>query len=182
MFKVPQLPPSINQLAPADEVKIDNSNNIAQPELANVPLVPSTKLIICLHTKDIGDDNINLFNKFGRTRNFNPSMINIDLNKLDCEYLFVDVREKAFRTAMSKVDFENFNVFGLLNVWEKHDNLFQEIDPDINILTKFSKSQKFAFKHEFDDYLLNTSKIRSPSTCLSLLAFLVNVFDSVKKK
>ena len=140
------------------------------------------KLVIILHSRDVGDSEENLCKKYGRVRHWNPSMANRALTTLECDYLFVDVREKYARVNISKEDVSKHKWCAYANVWEKLDShVYDDFIDDINILTKFP-DMKCAYKYEYDDLLTEKKKIKSPSSCLSLLSFLVNIFDSVKKQ
>jgi hypothetical protein len=167
MFQVPTLPPVIKEVA--QEV-VDDVKDIDDLE----------QIVVILHTRDISESDENLCRKFGRVRHFNPSMYNRDLSSVPCDYLFVDVRDKVTRMQISKINTALFKVCAYVNVWEKLDNLFDDFMKDINILTKFPET-KVTYKAEFDDLLCERKKIRSPSSCLSFLAYIVNIWDQVRK-
>jgi hypothetical protein len=168
MFQVPQLPPVIKEVIAKVEDDIKDIDDICN------------EIVIILHTRDITDSDENLCRKFGRVRHFNPSMYNRDLSTVPTDYLFVDVRDKVTRMQISKIDVSKFKVCAYVQPWEKLDNLFDEFCKDMNIITKFPDT-KVTYKAEFDDLLCERKKIRSPSSCLSFLAYLVNIWDQVRK-
>lgn len=138
-------------------------------------------LVIILHSRDVGDTEENLCRKYGRVRHWNPTMANRSLETVDCDYLFVDIRNKYARISVSKEDVTKYKWCAYANVWEKLDShVYDEFISDINILTKFP-DMKCTYKSEYDDLLTERKKIKSPSSCLSLLSFLVNIWNTVKK-
>ena len=140
------------------------------------------RTVLILHTRDVTDDEEQLCRKFGVIRHFNPSMVNIPLETVKAHYIFVDVRNKYYRINIAKVDVTKFRVCALVNSWEKHNNIFDDFC-DVNIMTKLPHDVKVAFKSEFDDLLTNKKLIKSPgNSCLSLLSYLVNLWDELKRK
>ena len=104
------------------------------------------------------------------------SMENRSLDTVDCEYLFVDIRDKYARTNISKVDVTKYKWCAYANVWEKLDtHVYDDSIDEIHIITKFPD-----MKH--DDLLTEQKKIESPSSCLSLLSVLVNIWSTVRKE
>ena len=144
---------------------------------------PEGKTVLILHTRDISSDEELLCRKFGVVRHFNPSMVNINLATVKADYIFVDVRNKYFRIQVAKVDTDKFRVCALVNSWEKHNALFDGFVDGINIMTKLPHDVKVAFQEEFDELLCCKKRIGSPgNSCLSLLSYLVNVWDELKRK
>lgn len=143
------------------------------------------KIVIILHTRDISIEEEFLMKKFGNgVRNFNPSMVNVEINDLkkDCSYLFVDIRNKYYRNAVSKLDTDKYRFAALVQSWEKMDTrIFDEFYEGMHIMSKLP-SIKVSFKEEWDDLLCDQSKIKTPgNSCLSFLSYIVNVWDSLKK-
>ena len=165
-LSVPQLPSVIKQVIEEKEPEAPES---------------SDQLVIILHSRDVGDAEETLCRKYGRVRNWNASMANRPLSTVDCQYLFVDIREKYARTNISKVDVADFKWCAYANVWEKLDtHFYDDFIDEINIITKFP-DMKVTYKHEFDDLLTQKKKIKSPSSCMSLLSFLVNIWSTVRR-
>lgn len=172
-LQVPSLNLS-NPLPPVVNVK---------PELAlDEKQQANDKIVLILHSRDITIEEENLCKKFGSVRNFNPSMCNISVETVPANYLFVDIRVKYYRLAISKVNPDNFRICALVNSWEKHNNIFDDFC-DVNIMTKLPHDVKVTYKHEFDDLLCNKKLIKSPgNSCLSLMSYLVNIWDELKRK
>jgi hypothetical protein len=170
-LQVPQLPPVIAKVA----------EELLQPEAKQFD-AESDKLVIILHSRDVGDAEERLCQKYGRIRHWNPSMANRSLDTVDCEYLFVDIRDKYARTNISKVDVTKYKWCAYANVWEKLDtHVYDDFIDEIHIITKFP-DMKVTYKSEYDDLLTEKKKIKSPSSCLSLLSFLVNIWSTVRKE
>jgi hypothetical protein len=140
------------------------------------------KIVLILHTRDITPEEENLCKKFGSVRNFNTSMCNISVETVPANYLFVDVRVKYYRLAISKINPDNFRICSLVNSWEKHNNIFDDFC-DVNMMTKLPHDVKVTYKLEFDELLCNKKLIKSPgNSCLSLMSYLVNIWDELKRK
>lgn len=145
--------------------------------------VSEDKTILILHTRDISSDEELLCRKFGTVRHFNPSMVNIDLATVNARYIFCDVRDKYFRIQIAKVDTSKFRICALVNSWEKHNAIFDSFIENINMMTKFPHDVKVAFKEEYDELLCSKKLIKSPgNSCLSLLSFVINLWDELKRK
>ena len=112
----------------------------------------------------------------------NYSMYNLDLNKLDCDYLLVDCRDKLNKMHITRVKCDDYNWCAHVHCFEKHDPIFQDFTDDINVMTKFPHHYKVAYKCEFDDVLTSCKKIKNSSCLLSLVSFLVNGAFCVLKK
>jgi hypothetical protein len=174
-LQVPQLPPVIAKVA--EELLPKAKQFDAEPS-------ESDKLVIILHSRDVGDAEETLCRKYGKFRHWNPSMANRPLETIreSCDYLFVDIRDKYARTNISKVDVTKYKWCAYANVWEKLDtHVYDDFIDEIHIITKFP-DMKVTYKSEYDDLLTEKKKIKSPSSCLSLLSFLVNIWSTVRKE
>ena len=160
---------------PVEEVKVE----VVQPE---IPQTEKDKIVIILHTKDVSQEDRDLLKKFGKLRDMNYSMFNLDLSQLDCDYLLVDVRDKLNKLHITRVDVDKFKFVAFVQPFQKHDNIFEGFLDEINVMTKFPTDYKVAFKSEFDDVLTSMKKIKNSSCFLSFVSFLVNGFSSVLKK
>ena len=158
----------------APEVQLDVQSEVPQPE--------KDKIVIILHTKDVSQEDRELLKKFGKVRDMNYSMYNLPLEDLDCHYLLVDCREKLNKMHITRVDVNKFKFVAYVQPFQKHDNIFEDFLEDINIMTKFPKDYKVAFKSEFDDVLTSMKRIKNSSCFLSFVSFLVNGFQAVMKK
>ena len=158
----------------APEVQLDVQSEVLKPE--------KDKIVIILHTKDVSQEDRELLKKFGKIRDMNYSMYNLPLEDLDCHYLLVDCREKLNKMHITRVDVNKFKFVAYVQPFQKHDNIFEDFLDDINIMTKFPKDYKVAFKSEFDDVLTSMKRIKNSSCFLSFVSFLVNGFQAVMKK
>lgn len=158
----------------APEVQLDVQSEVLKPE--------KDKIVIILHTKDVSQEDRELLKKFGKIRDMNYSMYNLPLEDLDCHYLLVDCREKLNKMHITRVDVNKFKFVAYVQPFQKHDNIFEDFLDDINVMTKFPKDYKVAFKSEFDDVLTSMKRIKNSSCFLSFVSFLVNGFQAVMKK
>ena len=156
-LQVPSLPPVIQPVICDEQQQLQQHN---KPK------------IIIIYSKKI-DDDIPLISQYGKVIKFNPSLINIDLNKIQCDYLLCD--------ADDKVSLENIERhYGDDNVLFCHYGYFFEIDfyENINCITKFKIAKD---KADFDASLLNEKKLSRPNKLVNCLSFLVNFLASLKK-
>lgn len=152
-LEVPKLPPVIGAVA-------------------NQLLEVNKPKIIIIYSKDI-NDQIPLISQYGKVIKFNPSLINIDLNKIDCDYLLCDASDKVGLENIERhFDDDNINFV--------HYGYFFEYDfyEEINAITKFKHAKD---KADFDKSLLNEKKLKRPNKLINCLSFVVNFLVSLKK-
>ena len=144
---------------------------IAKEELKDVLEVNKPKIVI-IYSKSI-DDQISLISQYGKVIKFNPSLINIDLNRIDCDYLLCDASDKV---CLENVE-RHYNDD---NIEFCHYGYFFEYDfyDEINAITKFKHAKD---KVDFDRSLLSEKKLKRPSKVMNLLSFLVNCIARLKK-
>jgi len=157
-LQVPQLPP----LPPVLNVK-DEQKDILE--------VNKPKIII-IYSKDI-DEQIPLISQYGKVIKFNSSLINVDLNLIDCDYLLCDASDKV---CLQNVERHYNNA----NIEFVHYGYFFEYDfyEEIQCVTKFSHAKN---KSDFDFSLLNERKLRRPNKLINCFSFLVNFVARLKK-
>jgi hypothetical protein len=169
--------------APVEDCKAPEDERLKQSfKPTSNPLGFDERTVLILHTRDVTDDEEQLCRKFGVVRHFNPSMVNIQLETVKADYIFVDVRVKFYRIHIAKIDTSKFRICSLVNSWQKRDNIFDDFVDEINIMTKIPED-KVTYKHEFDDLLVCKKLIKSPgNSCLSFLSYVVNIFEELKRK
>lgn len=171
------LPPVVK---PQPPIELEVKHQDAPEEAVKAP--EYDQIVLILHTRDVSADEEQLCRKFGVVRHFNPSMVNIPLQTVKADYIFCDIRNKYYRINIAKIDTSKFKVCALVNAWQKRDNIFDDFVDEINVMTKIPED-KVAFKSEFDDLLTCKKLIKSPgNSCLSLLSYIVNLWDEIKKK
>ena len=128
--------------------------------------------IVIIYSKDI-DDQIQLIQQYGKVVKFNNSLINVDLNKIDCDYLLCDASDKICLENVERHYDDN-------NIQFCHYGYFFERDfyEEINAITKFKFCKD---KNDFDKSLLTQKKLARPSKILNCLSFLVSFLGSLKK-
>lgn len=182
--------PSVSE-PPRDELNTSHSCALGRASAKQDPVEQERKepdqkcekTVLILHTRDVSSDEEQLCRKFGVIRHFNPSMVNIPLETVEADYIFCDVRNKYYRIQIAKIDTEKFRVCALVNAWEKCNNVFDNFVDEINIMSKLPHDVKVAFKQEYDDLLCSKKLIKSPgNSCLSLMSYLVNIWDELKRK
>jgi hypothetical protein len=144
---------------------------IGKDEQKDVLEVNKPKIVI-IYSKDI-NDQIPLISQYGKVIKFNPSLINIDLNKIDCDYLLCDASDKVCLENVERhYDDDNIDYV--------HYGYFFEYDfyEEINCITKFKHAKD---KADFDKSLLNEKKLRRPSKLINCLSFVVNFLARLKK-
>jgi hypothetical protein len=144
---------------------------IGKDEQKDVLEVNKPKIII-IYSKDI-DDQIPLISQYGKVIKFNSSLINVDLNLIDCDYLLCD--------ASDKVCLENIERhYNDPNIDYVHYGYFFEYDfyEEIQCVTKFKHAKN---KSDFDFSILNEKKLRRPNKLINCFSFLVNFLARLKK-
>ena len=128
-FQVPSLLncPSENKVYLTKVVNKQNSKSVEDNKVdASQTIAVDHKIVILLHTKDIDQEDRALLQKFGRVRDMNYSMYNLDLNKLDCDYLLVDCRDKLNKMHITRVKVDDYN-FVLTFIVSKSTTLYLKI-------------------------------------------------------
>lgn len=155
-LSVPVLPP----LPPVIEALAGPSHEKRDPK------------IIIIYSKDI-DDQIPLLSQYGKVVKWNSSLININIQQIDCDYLLVPASDKvALQNAERHFDDDNIEYVHYAHFWEV------DFYDDINAVTKFKHAKDAA---DFNKSILNEKKLKSPSKIITCLSFLVNFFVSLKK-
>ena len=153
-LQVPQLPPVIGKDENKDVLEVNKPK------------------IVIIYSKSI-DDQIPLISQYGKVIKFNASLINIDLNRIDCDYLLCDASDKVCLQNVER-HYNNDNIEFV------HYGYFFEYDfyEEIQCVTKFSHAKN---KADFDFSLLNEKKLRRPNKLINCFSFLVNFLARLKK-
>lgn len=166
-MSLPPLPPVINAVQQL-------VNDVAQP--LNPPASfndASCNKIIIIWSKSISSDDQALIATFGKVISFNSSLINVDLNTIQADYILCDASDKVCLANIEKHmgdDGIQFCHYG----WSFEKDSF----PGINTITKFRQAKN---KADFDYSLLNPKKLSAPSKILNIVSFLVNCIANLKK-
>lgn len=138
----------------------------------NDVLESSKPKIVIIYSKNI-DDQVQLIQQYGKVIKFNHSLINVDLNKIDCDYLLCDASDKVCLENVERhyddanIDFCHYGYFFERDFYE-----------EINAITKFKHAKD---KADFDKSLLTQKKLARPSKLLNCLSFVVSFLASLKK-
>jgi hypothetical protein len=159
-LQVPTLPPVIEPLIRDEKSAVEEAAPVNKPK------------IVIIYSKKI-DDDIPLISQYGKVIKFNPSLVNINLNQIQCDYLLCDASDKVCLDNIERH-------YGDDNILFCHYGYFFEIDfyENINCITKFRIAKD---KADFDKSLLTEKKLGRPNKLVNCLSFLVNFFASLKK-
>lgn len=178
--------PAEDMVVPEDDDRLENMKSpeqIREERKYKFDLdLEDEKIVVVLHTKDLSQEDLDLLKKHGSIRNYNYSMFNLDLTKLTCKYLLVDVRDKLNKLHIQRVNKDKFKWVGFVHSFQKHDNIFNDFIENINVISNFPHDYKVAFKEEFDQILTEVKKIKTTGCLISLLSFLMNGASSLLKK
>ena len=128
--------------------------------------------IVIIYSKDI-DGQMQLIQQYGKVTKFNNSLINVDLNKIDCDYLLCDASDKVCLQNIERH-------IGQDGIRFCHFGYFFEVDfyDDINCVTKIKLCKD---KADFDASLLNPKKLSKPNKIMNCLSFVVSFLVNLKK-
>lgn len=135
------------------------------PVLASLVADPSPpalslggKKVIIAYAKDLsGEDKLRL-KEYGKVLDWDSHLINLPFSGLDCDYLLVDVRNKAARIELAKQDLKTFEIVSYVSWVQKAEAFIEQLGA--KVITSFPK--KSINKEDFDSQLFN-DKISSPS-------------------
>ena len=129
--------------------------------------------IIIIWSKSISADDQALISTFGKVISFNPSLINVDLNSIQADYILCDASDKVCLANLEKHigdDGIQFCHYG----WSFEKDSFDGIQS----ISKFRQSKN---KSDFDYSLLNAKKLSPPNKLLNCLKWGVNFLSNLKK-
>jgi hypothetical protein len=134
-------------------------------------IVPEPKEIkekfMFILTKDMDKEDIELLKEYGRVIIFNYKVyVNVPIDKLDFEYLILDIREREDRYYLQQLDpqlLESIHKISFCHSYEKFEEIHDEMGVQ-NIISKLPEKQ--AFKEDFNRLLL-LKKIGKPRAILS---------------
>jgi hypothetical protein len=116
------------------------------------------KKVLIAYAKDLSMEDKLRLKEYGKILDWDSHLINLPFSGLDCDYLLVDVRNKAARIELAKQDLKDFEVVSYVSWVQKAESFIQQIGA--KIITSFPK--KSINKEDFDSQLFH-DKIASPS-------------------
>jgi len=162
----PPLPPVIKPVV--DTVAEEVAEVVNGDPIAVKVGMPSLILI----SKDLAEDDLAIFQEFGKVAVWKEIQVNIPFAKLEpCDYRVVDVRLKSARLSLSKEDLSAYNVVHYTTWLQKAEDIVSQLPG--NVLT--SIPDRCVNKDDFDQQLLNP-KLVSPSLVKSFLRLVVGCF------
>ena len=168
-MSLPPLPPLISVVSEVVKDALASENK-------NVPLIPSCqtyKKLIIIYSRSISDADMFLIQRFGKVIPFNDSLLNLDLNTIDCDYITVDASNSKYLTNVENhISDPNFAFvhYG----YSVEDGSF----PDIVSFTSFKIASN---KINFDRQMMNKRVLKKRSLLISCAGFLVNALAQLKK-
>ena len=122
------------------------------------PALALSKKVIIAYAKDLsGEDKLRL-KEYGKVLDWDSHLINLPFSGLDCDYLLVDVRNKAARIELAKQDLKSFEIVSYVSWIQKAESFIEQLNA--KVVTSFPK--KSINKDDFDSQLLH-DKISKPS-------------------
>jgi hypothetical protein len=163
---------------PSDFIKSEPKNVerlvvASQPKVVSASLEDVSKFIV-LHTRDIGNNEVQLFQRYGKVLPFNAEIYNHlspDEYKDQFDYLFLDIRQSSHRRYYERVDKSEFKVICIVDFFEKESSFLD----DLECIVKSKLPPLQAFKKDFDALLLART-IQKPNKIISCLGFFLSIF------
>jgi hypothetical protein len=127
--------------------------------------VPKSKILV-VHSKDVSKEELSLFKFHGRYLQWDDRYMNIDFEKLPPhDYLFVDMRQKNARHALSAVNHMEYSTVCYVPWYHKSEKFIDQLSAIAT--SKFPL--RAVSKEDFDRQLLN-ERLQSPSLARSFLS------------
>jgi hypothetical protein len=133
---------------------------------------------IIVHSRDLTQEEIDLFRGYGTTLIWTPAYQNIPIAKLKFNYLLVDIRQKEARVLMMVNHTEPYHVIGVCSRWETLDDWSGQLAVE-NLLK--SLPAKSPFKGDWDA-LLSCQKVNAPSCTKAVIRLLLDIVSGISKK
>lgn len=139
-------------------------------EVAVVAEEQPKKKILIVHSKDVSAEELALFKFHGRYLKWDDRYMNIPLEKLPYhDYLFVDMRDRNARYALSSVNHIDYSVVCYVPFYHKSQPFIDQLSAIAT--TKFPL--RAVSKEDFDRQLLN-EKLQAPSLFRSFLGYFLS--------
>lgn len=160
------LPPVIKKVEEKNEVKEEKQFDIELEEYDK-----NDKRYVIIYSKTPSKEDLNLFREWGKVMLWGEQMLNVEFDKLDFRYLFIDIRSKPARRALASNDLTKYNIVIYVSWYEQIEDFISQIqtkNESSNVLT--SVPSKCISREQFES-ALQEEKLVSPSLVKSFLKF-----------
>lgn len=156
-------------IIPKNELRLDDVQSVSGGD---------GKPFLIVHSRELTQEEKELFRSYGVVLEWNPSFQNIPLNKLKFDYLLLDIHDKQARLLLMKNDTQPYNIVVVCRKWEGLDDFVHDVCCENVVRTLPARSP---FKGDWDALLL-ASKIHAPSCAKAVLRYALDVFSGCAKK
>jgi len=136
----------------------------------------SKKQYIVISSKDITPSESDRFTQFGKLLVWDDHLTNVPFDKLEFDYLLIDIRSKEARVELGRCQLDLYEIVCYVSFYEKSEYFVQQIlkkNEKANIITSIPK--KSINKADFDLKLLD-EKLISPSLVKQVAGYLFRCF------
>ena len=168
------LPPPLPEIIKKPDEKKEAYDDMPNEDM-QAPAVDPNKKVIILYTKKIEYEDYLKIERHGKVIYFNKSLINVNLNKINADYILCDANDEDVLRSLEphfNNDKDNLYFCCYCAFYEKthFDNM--------NCFSSFKDAKN---KSDFDFLLLNKKNFKKVNSLLACASFLVNMLASLKK-
>lgn len=166
------LPPVVKRIQPVEPEKKNEPFEIELDEKA--PQSPSQFIII--YSRDPEPAELGECREYGKTVVWGKQHINVSYDKIDFQYLFVDVRVKEARKSLQVHDLSKYNIVLLVPWYGKLEDFIEQVQgkhSSANVLTSIPTQ---TVNQEQFHMQLTDQKFVSPSLLKTVFKLVVRCF------
>ena len=155
---------------------LDSIKPLRLDDQKEAPEAKKPKKYLIISSKDIKPEDINTFREFGKVVVWDEHLTNVTFDKLDFDYLIIDIRSKPARVELGRADLNLYEIVCLVSFYEKCEYFVEQIkgkNEKANVITSIPK--KSINKSDFDQKLIE-EKLISPSLVKQVAGFLFRCF------
>ena len=156
-------------VVPRAELKQDDVQSIAGGD---------NKPHIIIHSRDLTQEEKDLFRSYGTVLEWSPSYANIPISKLRFDYLLLNIHQKEARVLLMVNPLDDYHLVGVCRSWEQLDDWAGQVQVENLLRTLPARSP---FKANWDA-LLCSEKINAPSCTKAIIRLLLDIMGGVSKK
>ena len=166
MSSLDNLPPIIASIPPISIGEFRRRPDIVDVKpLPNVESAEPIKRFIIVCSRSISDEDISIFEQFGKVKKWTEAFLNVSFDELEFDYLVIDIRSKQARLTLNRQELDKYNVVAY--VWALQKGLDDFIS-EVNAIDISSVPKDAINRNDFNHQLLN-QKITAPSVLKSFL-------------
>ena len=148
-----------------------SADSLAPVAVASVQ-APKRFIIVC--SRDVKQEEIDIFHEFGSTVIWKESFVNLPFSQLtDFDFLLIDARLKSARLTLGREDLTQYHVISYVSWIQKG---IEEISGQVGATNEITSIPHLATNPDDFKRMLLNEKLKAPSVAMSVARFLLQCF------